>query len=473
MSESSQAVPVEKPTRWLPLLREAIAGSEQDYTKGPIWRAVILLSVPMVLELSMESLFAICDVFYVSRLGVDAVAAVGLTEAMVTLLYAVSGGLGMATTAMVARRIGEKDHGAASIAGAQAILLGLVASLFIAIPGSLLAPRLLALMGGTPELIAGGVGYTRVLFGGSTTIFLIFLINAVFRGAGDAHIAMRALWLANGINIVLDPCLIFGLGPFPELGLTGAAIATTIGRGTGVLYQLWMLGDQRCRTPITRASLRPRFRIMLRLARVSLGGIGQFLISTSSWIGLMWIVSRFGSAAVAGYTIAIRIIVVTILPAWGIASSAATLMGQNLGAGRPDRAEASVWKAGFYNTVFLVAVGITFVAFAEILVGLFSDDVTVLAYGADALRFISYGYLFYAYGMVMVQAFNGAGDTTTPTVINLFCYWLFQIPLAYLLATSTSLGARGVFLAITVAEALLTVVGVLVFRRGRWKATDI
>ncbi len=456
-----------------PLLKDSINGSEQDFTAGPVWRAVVLLSIPMVLEMSMESLFAICDVFYVSRLGIDAVAAVGLTEAMVSLLYAVACGLGMATTAMVARRIGEKDRPAASVAGVQAILLGVVASLAIAVPGAIFAPHLLRLMGGSPALVADGMGYTRVLYGGSTTIFLLFLINAVFRGAGDAHIAMRALWLANGINIVLDPCLIFGLGPFPELGLTGAAIATTIGRGTGVLYQLWMLGGNRSRISIDRKTVVIRLGVMLRLARVSLGGIGQFLIATSSWIGLMWIVGRFGGAAVAGYTIAIRIIVVTILPAWGIANSAATLMGQNLGAGKPDRAEASVWKAGFYNMIFLIAVAIAFISGAELLIGIFTRDQAVLAYGVDALRFISYGYAFFAYGMVMVQAFNGAGDTRTPTVINLFCYWLFQIPLAYVLATSTPLEARGVFMAITIAEGLIAVVGVAVFRRGRWKTAEI
>ncbi|MCP4897653.1 MAG: MATE family efflux transporter [bacterium] len=455
------------------LLKEAIVGSDRDFTSGPVWQAVVLLSIPMVLELSMESLFAICDVFFVSRLGINAVAAVGMTEALVTLLYAVALGLGMATTAMVARRIGEKDRPAASLAAVQAILLGITASLAIAVAGSIFAPSLLRMMGGSPTLVTEGVGYTRVLFGGSTTIFLLFLINSVFRGAGDAHIAMRALWLANGINLVLDPCLIFGLGPFPELGLTGAAIATTIGRGTAVLYQLWMLSGHRSRVAVDRSTMVVRPRVMLRLARVSLGGIGQFLISTSSWIGLMWIVGRFGSAAVAGYTIAIRIIVVTILPAWGIANSAATLMGQNLGAGKPDRAEKSVWKAGLYNTYFLVAVAITFIFSAELLIGLFTDDETVLGYGIDALRFISYGYAFFAYGMVMVQAFNGAGDTTTPTVINFFCYWLFQIPLAYVLANSTTLEARGVFLAITIAETLIAVIGVLAFRRGRWKTSQI
>ncbi len=473
---SSEYNPPQNPSRAraaYSLLREAVAGSEQDLTTGPVWRAVVLLSIPMVLEMSMESLFAICDVFFVSRLGTDAVAAVGLTEALITLLYAIAGGLGMATTAMVARRIGEKDPEAASEAGVQAIILGLGASLFIAVPGAVLAPKLLSTMGGSAELVAGGAAFTRVLFGGSTTIFLLFLINAVFRGAGDAHLAMRALWLANGINIVLDPCLIFGLGPFPELGLTGAAIATTIGRGTGVLYQLSMLAGNRSRIRVGPSSLVIRPQVLLRLVRVSVGGIGQFLISTSSWIGLMWIVGRFGSAAVAGYTIAIRIIVVTILPAWGIAGSAATLMGQNLGAGRPDRAEASVWKAGFYNAVFLVGIAIVFIAFARHFIGLFTNDPLVISYGADALRFISYGYVFFAYGMVIVQAFNGAGDTMTPTIINLFCYWLFQIPLAWILATMTALEARGVFLAITLAESMLAVVGVAVFRRGRWKGREI
>jgi len=454
-------------------VRLALAGSEQNFTSGSIGRAIFILAVPMVLEMVLESVFAVTDAFFVARLGVDAVATVGFTEAMVTLVFAVAVGMSMATTAMVARRIGERDEEGATEAAVQAVALGIIVSLVIAVPGALFARQLLGLMGGTPELVAAGSGYTTVLIGGSTTIMLLFLINAVFRGAGDAATAMRVLWVANGINIVLDPCLIFGLGPFPELGVTGAAVATTIGRGCGVLLQLWILfhGKQRVRFTLRRLVLRPR--VMLRLLRVSVGGVMQFLIGTSSWICLVWIIGRFGSGAVAGYTIAIRVIVFAIMPAWGLANAAATLVGQNLGAGQPQRAEASVWRAALYNMLFLVGLAVFFIVFAEPVIRLFTGDPEVVAYGTSCLRFISYGYGFFAYGMVMVQAFNGAGDTTTPTVINFFCYWLFQIPLAFALAAWSSLGPTGVFIAITVAESLIAVVGIIVFRRGAWKTRAI
>jgi putative MATE family efflux protein len=454
-------------------IRLSLAGTELDYTRGPVGRAIVLLAIPMVLEMVMESAFAITDAFFVSRLGVDAVATVGFTEAMITIVFAIAIGMAMATTAMVARRIGEKKRRAASVAAAQAIYLGILASLVIAIPGVLFAPELLQLMGGTPELVDFGAGYTRVLMGGSVTIMLLFLINGVFRGAGDAALAMRVLWIANGCNILLDPCLIFGLGPFPELGVTGAAVATTIGRGIGVVLQFWLLFRGSSRIRLDLAAMRIEARIMLRLMRVSVGGIMQFLISTSSWVALVWIIGRFGSATVAGYTIAIRLVVFAILPSWGLANSAATLMGQNLGAGQPDRAETSVWRAALYNLLFLVSVAIVFIVWAEPLIRIFSTDSEVVAAGVDCLRWVSYGYGFFAYGMVIVQAFNGSGDTTTPTIINFFCYWLFQLPLAYLLATSTSLGATGVFVAITVAESLIAVVGILVFRRGRWRTREI
>jgi putative MATE family efflux protein len=454
-------------------IRLALTGKELDFTSGPVGRAIILLAIPMVLEMVMESVFALSDAFFVSRLGTDALATVGLTEAMISLLFAVAIGTGMATTAMVARRIGERDTAAAGVAAAQSIVLGILLSLAIAVPGVIFARQLLTFMGGTPELVASGYGYTQVMFGGSATIMLLFQVNAVFRGAGDATIAMRTLWIANGINIVLDPCLIFGLGPFPELGLTGAAIATTIGRGIGVIYQIWSLANGRNRIRLGRAELAVIPRVLFRLLRVSVGGIGQFLISTASWVGLMRIVGTFGSSALAGYTIAIRIIIFTILPAWGIANAAATLMGQNLGAGQPDRAETSVWRAALYNAGFMVAVAVLFIVGAEHLIRIFSDEPEVVDYGVSCLRFISYGYGFYAFGMVVVQAFNGAGDTTTPTVINFFCYWMFQIPLAWLLATRTDLEATGVFIAITVAESVLAVVAVLAFRRGTWRSREI
>jgi putative MATE family efflux protein len=424
----------------------------------------------MVLEMVMESVFALTDAFFVSRLGTDALATVGLTEAMITLLFAIAIGTGLATTAMVARRVGERDIAGARTAAAQSIVLGLVLSAAVAVPGVIFAKDLLAVMGGSPELVATGHGYTRVLFGGSATIMLIFLLNAIFRGAGDAAIAMRVLWIANGVNILLDPCLIFGLGPFPELGVMGAAVATTIGRGTGVVLQLWVLFRGGSRIQIRFSDLAPRMGIILRLFRLSVGGILQFLIGTSSWVIMVWIIGGFGNAAVAGYTLAIRLIVFAILPSWGMANAAATLVGQNLGANSPERAEASVWRAGTYNMFFLVGVSIIFIAFANPLIRLFTQEEEVIHYGVSCLRWVSYGYGFYAWGMVMVQAFNGAGDTYTPTIINFFCYWLFQLPLAYLLAKQTGLGATGVFMAITAAESLIAVVGILVFRRGRWKA---
>ncbi len=466
------ALSARRPGVWQ-TVRLAIAGGEQDFTAGPIGRAIVLLSIPMVLEMVMESVFAVTDVFFVSRLGVNAVAAVGFTEAMICVVYSIAGGMAIATTAMVARRIGEKDSHGAAVAAVQAMAVGIGISAIIAVPGASLSRELLSFMGGAPELVAEGHGYTAVMMGGSATILLLFIINAVFRGAGDAAVAMRVLWLANGINIVLDPCLIFGIGPFPEMGVAGAATATTIGRGIGVLLQLWVLFRGQSRIRLRISALLLKLQVMLRLLRVSIGGIMQFLIATSSWIALVRIIGDFGSAAVAGYTIAIRIIIFAILPAWGVANAAATLVGQNLGAKQPERAESSVWRAGMYNMLFLVALAIVFIIFAEQLIRLFASDPEVVAYGVDCLRFVSYGYGFYAYGMVMVQAFNGAGDTRTPTVINLLCYWLFQIPLAYLLAHYTSLEAIGVFLAITIAESFIAVAGILVFRRGKWKEQEI
>jgi len=463
--------PVEPPADLgvLATVRLALTGRELDFTSGPIGRAIILLAIPMVLEMVMESVFALTDAFFVSRLGTDAVATVGLTEAMITILFAVAGGTGIATTAMVARRVGEKDGPGARVAAAQSILLGLGLTALVAIPGALYPGELLRFMGGSPELITSGRGYTQVLFAGSVTITLLFLLNAIFRGAGDAAIAMRVLWIANAVNIVLDPCLIFGLGFFPDLGVTGAAVATTIGRGVGVLLQLKVLFFGGSRIRIDLADLVPNLAIILRLFRLSVGGILQFLIGTSSWVFLVWIVGHFGAAAVAGYTIAIRLIVFAILPSWGLANAAATLVGQNLGAGRPERAETSAWLAGIYNMWFLSAVGIVFVAAAGPMIRVFSSDAAVVSHGISCLRWVSYGYPCYAWGMVMVQSFNGAGDTYTPTVINFFCYWLFQLPLAFFLAHDGGFGATGAFMAITIAEALIAGVGILVFRRGGWK----
>jgi len=454
-------------------LRDAVLGAQQDFTRGSIGRAIFVLAVPMVLEMLMESLFGIVNAYWVSRLGQDALAAVGLTESMLTLVFAVAMGLSMATTATVARRIGEGDREAASRAAAQSILLGLSVSAVVGVAGFLFAGDLLRLMGAEAGVVAVGAGYPRIIFGTNIVIMMLFLNNAIFRGAGDAALAMRALWLGNLINLVLDPCLIFGVGPVPAMGVTGSAVATTIGRGTAVLYQFWALGRGTSRVRIRRAQLRPDFDMMWKLARVSLGGTFQFLVATASWVAIIRLVANFGSAAVAGYTVAIRILIVALLPSWGMANAAATLVGQNLGAGKPERAERSVWLTGLANMAFLALVTVLFVAFAEQLIGIFTTDPAVVPYGVTCLRYISYGYVFYAWGMVLVQAFNGAGDTWTPTLINIGCFWLFEIPLAYALALPAGMGAPGVFLAITIAESVLAVVGFFAFRRGSWKTQKV
>ena len=453
--------------------REAIRGSEQDYTTGSINRAILLLAIPMVLEMVMESLFAVVDVFWVAHLGSNAVATVGLTESMLILVASVALGLSMSTTAMVARRVGEKDHEGAAVAAVQAIAIGLLVALVVGAIGVADAPALLRLMGAPADMIRVGSNYTRILLGGSATVVLLYLNNAIFRGAGNAAIAMRVLWFANLINLILDPCLIFGLGPFPRLGVTGAATATTIGRGLGVVYQFLLLACGTDRIRIGHKQLRLNLSVMARLVRVSITGILQFLIAHTSWIGLVRIVAMFGAAAIASYTIAIRIVVFAILPSWGMSNAAATLVGQNLGAREPERAEKSVWKTGFYNMVFLGALGVFFILFAEPVIRLFTTDPAIVPLAAACLRLLSYGNIFYAYGMVMVQAFNGAGDTVTPTIVNVFCYWIWEIPLAYWLAIHAHLQARGAFLSIPIAEGALAIVSMILFRRGRWKTQQI
>lgn len=453
----------------LSLLKQAVQGTQQDYTEGPLGRAVFLLAVPMVLEMAMESVFGIVDVFFVGRLGADAVAAVGLTESFLTVVYSLALGLSMATTALVARRIGEKDPEDAARTAVQAIVIGGAVSVPFAVAGIAYARELLLVMGAPASVVAAGWGYTAWMLGGNASILLLFLINAVFRGAGDASIAMRSLWLANAINIVLDPCLIFGLGPFPEMGVAGAGLATTIGRSVGVAYQLRALARSGRHLRVGRRHLVFDGAAAARLLRLSVGGTGQFLIGTASWLGLVRILTPFGAAALAGYTIALRIIVVALLPAWGLSNAVATLVGQNLGAHEPERAERSVWIAGLYNMAFLLGVMALFLWGAEPLIALFSADPEVQRMGSLCLRVVSYGYAFYAWGMVLVQAFNGAGDTLTPTWINLLCYWLFQIPVAWLLARPLGQGPLGVFVAITLAESVIAVVGLAVFRRGRWK----
>ena len=471
MAEVTEAT--EKSAGWWRPVREAIRGTDQDYTEGGLWRAIVLLSIPMVLEMAMESVFAVVDVFFVSKLGAAATATVGLTEAMMSLVYAVAMGLSLSTTAMVARRIGEKHREEAAAAAGQAVILGVAAAAVIAGLGVYFARTLLTLMGAGAEVVRGGWMYTAVVFAGTFAVMLLFLINAIFRGAGDAAVAMKALCVANAINIILDPCLIFGWGPFPELGLTGAAVATTIGRGLGVTYQVWLLFGDASRIHLRRRHFHPNGEVLWRLFRVSLSGMGQFLIAHAAWVGLVRVVAEFGSSAVAGYTIAVRIIIMTILPAWGMANAAATLVGQNLGAGKPDRAESSVWMTGQCNMIFLGLVGVVYVVFAEPMVGMFSGEAEVARHAALCLRYISFGNLGYAWGMVMVQAFNGAGDTMTPMAINFLCYWVAQIPLAWALASQAGLGPMGVYLAIVVADAAVAVVGMIVFRRGRWKVKRI
>jgi putative MATE family efflux protein len=449
-------------------VKESIRGTEQDFTEGSLSRAVGLLAVPMVLEMIGESLFAITDAFFVARLGPDALAAVGLTESMLEIVYAVAIGLSMPTTAMVARRIGEKNERGAAGAAVQAVVIGITTAAILGTAGAVFAPGLLSLMGASSQTVAAGVGYTRVIYAGMATIMLLFLNNAIYRGAGDAATAMRALWIANGINLVLDPCLIFGLGPFPEMGLTGAAVATTIGRGTGVVYQFWGL-FRKPRIRVTRDDLRVDLTVIGNLLRLSAGGVGQMLIATASYVGLVRILASFGSAVLAGYVVAIRIVIFVLLPAWGLSNAAATLVGQNLGARKPERAERAVWITGAWNMGFMVLVTLVFLLFARAIIRFFTSDPSMAPVGTDALRIISYGYVFYAWGMVMMQAFNGAGDTATPTKINFFCFWLFQIPLAYLLSRPTAMGPIGVFWAIALSYSLSAVVGVVLFRRGKWK----
>jgi putative MATE family efflux protein len=423
----------------------------------------------MVLEMVMESVFALTDVFFVSRLGAAAVATVGLTESLLTLVYGVAIGLSIGVTATVARRIGEKDPERAAVAAVQAILLGLILALALGAVGVTQAPRLLRLMGADEEVLAVGTRFTMVMLGGCVTVVLLFLINAVFRGAGDAAIAMRVLWLANLINIVLGPCLVFGVGPFPELGVTGAAVGTTIGRGTGVVYQLTQLVRPDSRVRIRRRHLRVDPGTMAALLRLSGTAMFQTLIGMASWIGLVRVLATFGSAALAGYTIGIRVVVFALLPSWGLSNAAATMVGQGLGAGKPERAERAVWMASFYNLCFLSAIAVLFVGLAPAIVRLFTEDPEVAPYAVACLRIVSLGFPFYAYGMVLTQSFNGAGDTATPTWINLGCFWLWEIPLAWVLAREAGLGPRGVFVAILVAFSTLAVVSAILFRRGRWK----
>ncbi|MBN2632989.1 MAG: MATE family efflux transporter [Bacteroidales bacterium] len=454
-------------------LREAVAGTEQDFTEGKLSRAILLLSIPAVLEMIMESVFVIIDIWFVSKLGSDAVATVGLTESLITIVYAISLGFATATTSMVSRRIGEKDPDKASHTAFQAIVTGIIVSVLIAVPGALFADRLLEIMGASDDIVKSMSGYTRIMLGGNTVIMLLFIINAVFRSAGDAAIAMRVLWVGNIINIILDPLLIFGIGPFPEMGIEGAAVATTMGRGIAVIYQFYLLFFGRKRIRLSLQHFGINIRIIARLLRISLGSIGQNLIGTTSWIALVRIISAYGSDIVAGYTIAIRIISFTLLPSWGISNAASTLVGQNLGAGKPERAERSVMITGVVNMILLGTVGLVYILFPEPFIRLFISDINVVAPGVDCLKIVSVGFIAYGLGMVIVNSFNGAGDTTTPLKINIFAFWLIEIPLAWLLAMEAGMNENGVFWAIVIAESIMTLTAFLVFRRGKWKLKEV
>lgn len=467
MSGNSSDTPALR--RWMQFLRLSLRDDDTDYTTGPIGRTVGLLAIPMMLEMSMEAVFAVVDIAFVSRLGTDAVAAVGITEALVTVLYAIAVGLGMGVTAMVSRRIGGKNPEQAARVTGQAIWLGAILSIIIGVGGVIYARDMLLLMGASENVVATGSGFTAVLLGGSASILYLFLLNAAFRGAGDASVALRSLWLANGLNIVLDPCFIFGLGPFPEMGVTGAAVATTIGRGGGVLYQLWFLFGGRGRLEFHLRHLRLAPKLLRRMLIISIGGVGQFLISTSSWIVVMRIVAVYGSNAIAAYTIALRMLEFVWLPAWGLGNAAATLVGQNLGAGLPVRAERSAWRAAKYSLVFMSVMGASVLLAAPLITRLFSDDPEVVRIGVSCLRILGIGFPLYAVGMIMTQALNGAGDTLRPSLINFVCFWMLQIPLAWWLATQVNAGPNGVFTAIVISESLITVFSVLVFRQGRWK----
>lgn len=474
MSNEIQQPTIPATKRSIPkVIIDSLLGKEMDYTQGSINKAILLLAIPMIIEMLMESIFAVVDVYFVGKLGASAVATVGLTESILTLMYSVAMGFAMATTAMVARRIGEKNKEGAANAAVQGILIAIVTSIPFAIVGLFYAKEVLSLMGADAWTIQYGSSYTQWMLGGNIVIMLIFIINAIFRGAGDALIAMIVLIISNGINIILDPALIFGWGPLPELGLEGAAIATNIGRGTGVAFQLCILfwGTKKIR--LLYSQLRLNVSVMWQLIKTSLGGIGQFIIATSSWIGLMRIIAEFGSESVAGYTIAIRIFIFTLLPSWGLSNAAATLVGQNLGAQQPERAERSVWITGFINMAFLGTVSVFYLLFSDELVGIFTNDATVLAHGSEALTLFSYGYIIIAWALVMPQAFNGAGDTMTPTYINIFCFWMLEIPLAYFLSMYFGWNQRGVYWSIIIAESTMALISIWLFRKGKWKTVQV
>ena len=454
-------------------LRDALNGSRHDYTTGSIGRAIFLLAVPMVLEMVMESLFAVTDVFFVARLGASAIATVGLTESMMIVVYTLAMGLAISAAAIVARRVGEKDTDAAARAAVQAIVIGAVVSTIIAASGAAFAPQLLALMGASSDVIRSGTTFTRVMLGGSVTAFMLFVINSSFRGAGDAAVSMRVLWVSNAINIVLGPLLIFGVGPLPQLGVTGAAVATTIGRGVGVLIALYFLARGSGHLRVARRHIVLEWETITRILRLSLNGTFQVLVGSLSWIALVRLMATFGSAAMAGYTIAVRMVMFALLPAWGLGNAAATMVGQALGASNPARAESAVWTAARYNVAFLGLMGVFFFVCAPHIVHAFTTDSAVSNVAVFGLRIMAAGFPLFAFGMTLTQSFNGAGDTATPTRINIAVFWIFEIPLAWLLADRTSLGSRAVFVSVLAAYSLLAVVSATMFKRGRWRTRRV
>lgn len=458
---------------WLETVKIALKGEETDYTQMRITRAIVLLAIPMILEMAMESAFAVVDAFFVGQVGPGALATIGFTESVLTIVYSIAIGLAMGATAIVARRWGEKNYEGAAKSSGVALTLGIVLSLIMGGAGFLMAEDILRLMGAEEAVIAQGIGYTQIMFASQTVIMLLFLNNGIFRGAGNASAAMRSLWLANGLNILLDPCFIHGWWFFPEMGVTGAAVATTIGRGVGVLYQLWLLFFASKTIRLHLRHLGWDAYLLRRLVKVASGGAGQFLIASASWIFLMRIMSEFGTAVVDGYTASIRVIIFAILPAWGMSNAAATLVGQNLGANEPERAAASAWQAARYAMLFLLSVALAMFAFAPQILGLFSPDPETIRVGALCLRVIAAGYPFFAYGMVLTQAFNGAGDTRTPTLLNFVCFWLLQIPIAYLLAVPGGWNEMGVYVAVVISETALAFICVLLFRQGKWKLVQV
>jgi putative MATE family efflux protein len=474
MSGQTSHVGTSRIKTFFSLFKQALSDKEQDYTQGSIRRAVFLLAVPMILEMVMESVFALVDIFFVGRLNQkEAISTVVLTESVITIVYSIAIGLSMAATAMVARRVGEKNPEAASKAGMQSLLIAFFVTVIVSIAGLIFAADILRLMGASAEAIRIGTNFTRIIFGGSIVIMLLFLINGIFRGAGDASMAMRSLWIANICNIILCPVLIHGFGPVPAFGITGAAMATTTGRGIGVLYQLYHLFSGKRIIKVKMQFFVPDWPIIKSIVNIASTGTAQFLIASASWMVLTRIIAEFGDAAVDGYGVALRLIMFFLLPAWGLSNAAATLVGQNLGAQQPQRAEQSVWKTVQFNLVFMAFVTLVFLLFAQPIVGFMNKDASIVEHGVQALRIVSLGYIFYGIGMVVTNAFNGAGDTKTPTLINIFGFWLFQVPIAYLLAIVFKLGPKGVFIAIVAAETGISIAGIILFKRGKWKQVKI